>query len=246
MITKIGWEIVMRNIATVVFGGVIGAAIFAAPVPALAAPSATPGFNCARAATEAEKLICQRPELAALDREIATAFAQALRRVDAKTGAALRKDQGIFVNVRNVLARPDYKFDTDPVSQRLRAMMADRRDFLRSVRKPSSRALLAGQWRRYSARLFLKALPPRNFEISGSGVDPLAARWTCELEGIAGHRNNLLVMDERATNGSQLSFVRDGDMLKVTEQLTKKTSVTPYCGHNGSVEGHYFYTGDRG
>lgn len=240
---KVREGVKMRKIPVAFIAGWFAVTVFAVPVEARTAPSVSPSFNCARASEVAEKLICNNRELAMLDRQIATAFAQALARVDAKAGAALRKEQAIFINVRNAMARPDYKFDPSPAPQRLRVIMTDRRSFLQSVRKPPSRTILSGQWRNYFASLSLKAWPPRHFKIAGSGADPLAARWLCEVDGIAGSRGGTLVMDERGSDGSELSFVRDGDMLKITERLAKGSAVTTYCGHNGSFEGQYFYTG---
>lgn len=49
----------------------------AAPAPAKAAADVKPSFDCAAAASEAEKLVCKDPELAALDRRLAEVFARA-------------------------------------------------------------------------------------------------------------------------------------------------------------------------
>lgn len=48
----------------------------AAPAPATAAADAKPSFDCAAAASDAEKLVCSDPALAALDRRLAEVFAR--------------------------------------------------------------------------------------------------------------------------------------------------------------------------
>lgn len=47
------------------------------PAPAKAASEVKPSFDCAAAASEAEKLVCKDPELAVLDRRLAEVFARA-------------------------------------------------------------------------------------------------------------------------------------------------------------------------
>jgi uncharacterized protein len=47
------------------------------PAPAKAANEVKPSFDCAAAASEAEKLVCKDPELAVLDRRLAEVFARA-------------------------------------------------------------------------------------------------------------------------------------------------------------------------
>ena len=53
-----------------------------------AAPAATPSFDCAKAASAAEKLVCSDPALSALDQELARLFA--LARDDPDLGADQR------------------------------------------------------------------------------------------------------------------------------------------------------------
>ena len=47
------------------------------PAPTKAASEVKPSFDCAAAASEAEKLVCKDPELAVLDRRLAEVFARA-------------------------------------------------------------------------------------------------------------------------------------------------------------------------
>src|SRR3546814_6942360 len=77
------------------------ALLIAAPVLAFApsAPAQGPSFDCARAATWAEKTICADPELSALDERMARSFAAARA---ATTGA---ERENLLPYHRNWLSR---------------------------------------------------------------------------------------------------------------------------------------------
>jgi uncharacterized protein len=60
---------------------------------AAAAPAASPSFDCDGARSDVEKLICQDDELAALDIELAKAFANALAQAPASRVNALKAEQ---------------------------------------------------------------------------------------------------------------------------------------------------------
>lgn len=68
-----------------------------------------PSFDCARARAPVEKAICADPELADLDREIATVFARRLRAADRGDVAALRRTQQQFLATRaSSFGRPGF------------------------------------------------------------------------------------------------------------------------------------------
>ena len=71
--------------------GMIALAVGAAAFPALAqgAAAPSPSFDCARASTAVEHMICGDPELAALDRGIAIFYASGRR--NARPGRAVRE-----------------------------------------------------------------------------------------------------------------------------------------------------------
>ena len=60
---------------------------------------ARPSFDCRRASTAVERLICASSELAALDRELAASFAAALSRTSAK--AAIQREENNWVTQRD-------------------------------------------------------------------------------------------------------------------------------------------------
>ncbi|ESZ36167.1 lysozyme inhibitor LprI family protein [Mesorhizobium sp. L2C067A000] len=58
-----------------------------------AAAQGKPSFDCAKAASVAEKAICADPTLAQADADVAKNYAALLKRLDAHAGKALRDDQ---------------------------------------------------------------------------------------------------------------------------------------------------------
>lgn len=62
------------------------------PIPT-AASAATPSFDCDKAKTDVERLICQDDELADLDQQVARAFAGALARAPANAVNQLKASQ---------------------------------------------------------------------------------------------------------------------------------------------------------
>jgi uncharacterized protein YecT (DUF1311 family) len=72
----------------------------AAP-PAPAAASANPSFNCARARTRGEIAVCNSPELAALDRQMASFYGTAYRGADPEARALLERTRSRFLGYRD-------------------------------------------------------------------------------------------------------------------------------------------------
>ena len=69
-----------------------------------AAESGKPSFDCTKAKSVAEKMICADPGLAAADAAIAANYASALKRLDAPARKALAQDQQDFVSYRDRIA----------------------------------------------------------------------------------------------------------------------------------------------
>lgn len=71
------------------------------------AAAANPSFDCEGARGEIERLICGDDELAALDVELARAFAAAMSRAPASQVSLLRSDQSNWQKVRNACRKTD-------------------------------------------------------------------------------------------------------------------------------------------
>ena len=72
----------------------------AAP-PVSSAASANPSFNCARARTRGEIAVCSSPDLAALDRQMATFYGTAFRGADPEARALLERTRNRFLGFRD-------------------------------------------------------------------------------------------------------------------------------------------------
>jgi len=76
----------------------------------LAAPgayAASPSFNCAKASTDVEKLICSDAELANLDRSLADLYGTLLKQTPAKDQQMLKAEQRGWVKGRNECWKSD-------------------------------------------------------------------------------------------------------------------------------------------
>jgi uncharacterized protein YecT (DUF1311 family) len=78
-----------------------------------AAEAANPSFDCTRAKSVAEKMICADPGLAAADAGIAANYASALKRLDSPARKALAQDQQDFVSYRDRIAGFDQDVPKD-------------------------------------------------------------------------------------------------------------------------------------
>lgn len=86
-----------------------------------------PSFNCARAATAAEKLICDAPGLGWYDRQLARSWKIALKAAGEKGAAALKASQAAFLKARDACtARDDeaYSCIADAYIERIIALAA--------------------------------------------------------------------------------------------------------------------------
>ena len=72
-----------------------------APEPAPVTSAARPSFNCARARTSGEVAVCGSDSLAALDRQMASFYVQALRDADPAQRALLQRTRDRFLTFRD-------------------------------------------------------------------------------------------------------------------------------------------------
>ena len=142
----------------------IAAALFAlllfALVPSLAAsPATAASFDCAKARTKVEKLICKDPQLSRQDEEVAKAYGEALKLWDGKIAAYVKMTQRGWVGVR-ALETPGMSGggilceDDETALPCLRTIHADR---IAVLRNPGFR--LSGTYVRGQDFLRIKAMP---------------------------------------------------------------------------------------
>jgi uncharacterized protein YecT (DUF1311 family) len=73
----------------------------APPAPPTSTASARPSFSCARARTRGEVAVCRSPELAGLDRQMASFYQSAFRGADPESRALLERTRGRFLAFRD-------------------------------------------------------------------------------------------------------------------------------------------------
>jgi uncharacterized protein YecT (DUF1311 family) len=138
----------------------LAALLLAAVIPSLAAsPATAASFDCAKARTKVEKLICKDPQLSRQDEDLAKAYGEALKVWDGKIAAYVRMSQRGWVGSRALLP-PDIGAggilctDDGTALSCLRAIHADR---IAVLRNPGFR--LSGIYTRGQDFLSVKATP---------------------------------------------------------------------------------------
>jgi len=120
-----------------------------------AAESGKPSFDCTKAKSVAEKMICADPGLAAADAAIAANYASALQRLDSPARKALAQDQQDFVSYRDRIAGFDKGVPKDKQSFPIDEFMRDRAAFLSSIEKPD--AGFVGVWKNVGGVVTVKS-----------------------------------------------------------------------------------------
>jgi len=94
------------------------------PAPEQGPPTASPSFDCSRARTRGEVLVCGDPGLAALDRQMAAQFSTALSDADSRQRALLNRTRSRFLTFRD---RCD---DSECVAETYRGRMREISDIM--------------------------------------------------------------------------------------------------------------------
>jgi len=126
---------------------------------ATAAPAAAASFDCAKARTKVEKLICKDPQLSRQDEDLAKAYGEALKLWDGQIAAYVKLSQRGWVGSR-ALEPPEVSgggilcTDDETALPCLRTIHADR---IAVLRNPGFR--LSGIYTRGPDMISLKAVP---------------------------------------------------------------------------------------
>ncbi|RYG09291.1 MAG: DUF1311 domain-containing protein [Caulobacteraceae bacterium] len=208
----------------------------AAFVLSLTPQTAGPSFDCARATTLSEHAICADPQLARLDRRMATAYAALRRSLPATAREALTRDQRWFLGAREEWqensARPGFR-DFPDVAERMR----DRIAFLDSVQTRRVTGL-TGSWRNAAGTIEIRPAAKGQVSVAINAANPVNARWLCDVSGTGQIVNNAVVI--AADEGWQVRLTLRGGYLTVEETPAQGgSSLRPYCGANGHVDGVY-------
>ena len=195
-----------------------------------------PSFDCARATTPSEHAICEDPQLARLDRRMATAYAALGRRLSATMRAALVRDQRWFLGARDEWqensARGGFK-DFPDTAERMRNRIA----FLDSVQTRPATSLI-GSWRNAAGTVEVRPAANGQVSVALSAAQPVNARWLCEVSGTGRVSNDTMTF--AADDGWQVRLTLRSGYLAVEEiGPGGGTGARPWCGMNGHVDGEY-------
>jgi uncharacterized protein YecT (DUF1311 family) len=210
-----------------------------------AAEPGKPSFDCAKAKSVAEKMICADPGLAAADAAIAANYASALRRLDSPARKALAQDQEDFVSYRDRIAGFDQGVPKDKQNLPIEEFMRDRAAFLGSIEKPD--AGFVGSWKNVGGDVTIKSAGPGKLEIDADTANPSTGGSECNVGGVVKAQQTLELVDtddnDKAT-GFVYRFYRLGDALQADEAGESKgdQSEPTSCGANGHVSGVFFLT----
>ncbi len=82
------------------------------PDPVVEVPTRGPSFDCSNAWREAERMVCEDADLAALDRAMAASYFRALKAADPARAATLQQGGAAFIRDRNRCPDPQCVADT--------------------------------------------------------------------------------------------------------------------------------------
>jgi uncharacterized protein len=191
-----------------------------------------PSFDCTKAKQDVEKAICGNPQLADLDRAIASAYASARMKLDGAGQTALQKDQSQFLGTRDIAL-------TWPGAS-LKEYMASRLELLRAVRSaPDGGDAVAflGTWQADGGQIVVSRGKSGRLAIKINTVASVTARWVCDVEADATVSGGRIRFEE---DDVTIGLSRAGAILRVDEQLPAGRNGRDYCGANGSISGSYF------
>ncbi|WP_051356734.1 lysozyme inhibitor LprI family protein [Azorhizobium doebereinerae] len=196
-----------------------------------------PSFDCKAARTKVEKAICADPALAALDRRIAAAYQKVMGALDADGKAALRADQRIFVEARDVQARTE---DYD-----LKADLDGRARLLEGV-ETTPRAGFAGTWANVFGEVTVAPAPGGGFKVEISTVQPHPSYPVCQLEATGALSGAVLVVggseaERKENDGWTVRLTRTGALLAAELERPKQADFAspPFCGFRATIDGSF-------
>ncbi len=210
-----------------------------------AAEPGKPSFDCTKAKSVAEKMICADPGLAAADAAIAANYTSALQRLDPPARKALAQDQQDFISYRDRIAGFDQGVPKAKQNFPIDDFMRDRAAFLGSIEKPG--AGFVGSWQNVGGDVTIKAAGSGKLDIEADTANPSTGGSECNVGGVVKARETLELVDtdddDKAT-GFVFRFYRLGDALEADEAGEAKGDSTgpASCGANGHVSGVFFLT----
>jgi uncharacterized protein len=187
-----------------------------------------PSFDCAKATDGAEKAICKSAGLSQLDRAIASAYAQARRKLDAAGQQALQEDQEVFLGSRETAIAEDARSLGEYMRERLTLLS-------HTVAPPagSGEAAFLGQWHDASGFVRITRGAGGKLKVSISTSTPVTGMRACSVEDTVEPKDGRLAF-RRPEFG--VTIERKGTVLEVKQDGNTGTT----CGQGSWLSGSYF------
>ena len=197
-----------------------------------------PSFNCNKAQTGAERLICQDSKLSQLDRDIHSRYQQLTGRLDAVGKTALQEQQRAFLYSRNSQVESAQALN-QAIQQALAASLQRHLRTLQNIQPRTDAHAITGDWYVESGGISITTAASKLLRLDLNRVDPGRGLWVCDFKGSA---------QAVATNDNRVLFASDDDPQQVLQVervgsvlrvSTPQGSGNEFCGLNGSVVGDY-------
>lgn len=215
--------------------------VFAASLAIAGSAAAAPSFNCAKAATPAEKSICGNSVLAGQDAAIAQQYNAVRGKLDAEAAKSLAADQRYFLSVRDKIYDEPFSGST-PIKE-MGTSMDSRLRFLKAI-NPQPPAGFIGKWKNVAGEIEITQAADGQLFVSANSAQPYRGRWVCDLSGNAVASGDTLKVTYQDGAPWVLTLTRRGAVLAVREVppagVKDEGFGPPFCGMNGSLYGDWF------
>ncbi|GGF64079.1 hypothetical protein GCM10007301_24890 [Azorhizobium oxalatiphilum] len=205
---------------------------------ATTAAVAGPSFDCNSPRTRSERLICASQDLSDLDRRISNAYRNASGALDAPGKSALRVDQHLFLESRDIQAQTD---DYD-----MKADFEWRAKLLENI-QPDARSGFTGLWANAYGEIRITPVRGGVFEVDIATVQPYPSFPVCQLKTSGSPQGTILVVgnataaERDANDGWTVRLIRNGTALTAELQRPPSSGMSspPFCGFRTSIDGDY-------
>lgn len=200
-----------------------------------------PHFNCARARSNVEKMICGDKLLSDADGRLGKTYMRLKGKLSSTEFSQLKKEQTAWLLERDIqLTRckrkaEDYVNCGLQIYQARIDLLANKLNSIQSTTPTSSKnSSLVGNYEADNS-LFLTVEPLSNDRIfiEVQGEEQSAGRWTCEFSDVATVENNVAVVYHEEAE-YPITFTFKDNKVKVEGQ-----NLNSFCGLGGTIEGEY-------
>lgn len=193
------------------------------------------GFDCAKASTETEKVICASPEIVEADRAMSLAYTALIKRADVALKQALKTDQADFIKLR-AQAFESHLSNAAMRQENLLDWTEMRAEFLNWISVADSTSL-EGNWRNVWGLIKVEKNVAGKLVVNIDVADQANGSWLCSFEG-----------ELEQKSATEAEFKGEGGPLILKLQGAVLNIPMPFCdesttGGFGTAAGNYFRVG---